>query len=890
MDEYISHIGVKRRSGRYPWGSGREWQRSLDIAAKNDKLKGDGLNEVDRASSLGMTVAQLRAQISYAKEGREILTWETVQSRLQDGKKVVEIANALDIPESTVRRYRDMPNPATNKNVKEQLTGIKNMLAKEVSEKKYLDIGAGSEIELGVKRQKLDDAIKLLESSGDYYTHVIPVRQLSSSDGRNTNVKVLTKDPDWVNVVKNKDKIRNPESWSDDGGKTFLGLNKDLVSVDSKKVKIVYKEEGGEDKDGMIELRRTKDLDLGNSKYAQVRIAVDGTHYLKGMAMHSDDLPAGKDIVFYTNKHKGTPMQKVLKELKDDPDNRFGATIKPNGQRGALNIVNEEGDWKEWTPTLSSQFLSKQPYSLIKDRVAATVEGKNLALKEIQSISNPTLKKQLLNEFADGLDGAARSLKLQSFPKTGSHVILPFPNMKANEIYAPNYKNGEKVVLLRHPHGGRFELAELTVNNKGPAKSVLKDAVDAVGIHPSVASKMSGADFDGDTVLVIPNRKGSIKTMRSLEALKNFDPNEQYGVDRVTITPKNKQTQMGIVSNLITDMTIKDAPLSDLVRAVKHSMVVIDSEKHKLDWRRSAEDNGIAALQKRYQAYTSQVEVDPKSGVKDKGSLTVTADLTKGKYHAKGASTLISLADKEVKVYSPTKDAKYAKRNADGTYTEKIGPKYVGKVNLMDLVDDAHKLSSGTNVENAYADYVNTLKKTAASVRKDAASISGATLNKEAAKKYAKEVESIKSKLNVALSNAPKERQAQILANKTYSDKLRGNDIDNEHKKKLRSQALVAARKIVGASGSKTRIKLTDEEWEAIQNDAVNKTTLERVFRYSDADALKQRALPKEAIKVSAATRGRVLNYLGNGYTQSEIAEALGISTTTINAIAKGKD
>ena len=64
----------------------------------------------------------------------------------------------------------------------------------------------------------------------------------------------------------------------------------------------------GIEKDGVIELRRgVEDLDLNGNRYAQVRILVDGTHYLKGMAVYSDDMPDGVDVVFNTNKKKGTP-------------------------------------------------------------------------------------------------------------------------------------------------------------------------------------------------------------------------------------------------------------------------------------------------------------------------------------------------------------------------------------------------------------------------------------------------------------------------------------------------------------------------------------------------------------------------------------------------------
>ena len=120
---------------------------------------------------------------------------------------------------------------------------------------------------------------------------------------------------------------------STDGGVTFNELKKP-TSIDSKRISICYGDEGGLNKDGVIEIRRgVPDLDLGNSHYAQVRILVDGTHYLKGMAMYSDDIPDGVDIVFNTNKKSGTDKMNVLKPIKDDPENPFGALIKANGTK-----------------------------------------------------------------------------------------------------------------------------------------------------------------------------------------------------------------------------------------------------------------------------------------------------------------------------------------------------------------------------------------------------------------------------------------------------------------------------------------------------------------------------------------------------------------------------
>ena len=50
------------------------------------------------------------------------------------------------------------------------------------------------------------------------------------------------------------------------------------------------------------------------------------------MAVYSDDLPPGVDVVFNTNKTKDKGKLDVLKKIKDDPDNPFGSLIKAGGQ------------------------------------------------------------------------------------------------------------------------------------------------------------------------------------------------------------------------------------------------------------------------------------------------------------------------------------------------------------------------------------------------------------------------------------------------------------------------------------------------------------------------------------------------------------------------------
>jgi hypothetical protein len=671
--------------------------------------------------------------------------------------------------------------------------------------------------------------------------------------------------------------------YSEDGGRTFLGLEP-IKSVKSDRVHIRYHEDGGSEKDGVVELRRgVEDLSLGNAKYAQVRVGVDGTHYLKGMAMYSDSIPKGYDIVYNTNKAKGTPKEKVFKEMKDDPDNPFGATVRQkhyidkNGkeQLSPLNIVNEEGDWGKWSKTLSSQMISKQTPALAKKQLGLAFDIKKEEFDEIMSLTNPAVKKKLLDSFADDCDSSAVHLKAAALPRQGAHVILPFPTMKETEVYAPNYRDGERVVLIRYPHGGIFEIPELTVNNKHKeANKTIKNAKDAIGINSKVAERLSGADFDGDTVLVIPNNNRSIKTSSPLKGLKDFDPKEKYpayeGMPR--ISSRTKQMKMGDVSNLITDMTIRKANEDEIARAVRHSMVVIDAEKHNLNYKQSYIDNGIADLKKKYQ-----------------GSAT------------SGASTLVSRASSQQrvgirkesidpetgkKIYTYTGET-YTKRTKlkDGTIKETPVLRTTTSSKMAET-DDAFKLSSGTFMEAVYATHANKLKALANDARKESVSTKYISYSPDAKKAYQPEVDSLKAKLNIALKNAPLERQAQILANSVVAAKKQANpNLEAADIKKIKGQAMAEARSRVGAK--KHQVEITDREWEAIQSGAISTNTLTQILNNTDLDRIKHLATPRTTVDLSPAKKAKAKVLLDSGYTQAEIADALGISTS---AVAKLKD
>lgn len=896
MDEFLEHYGMPRRSGRYPWGSGKEpYQHSGDFLARVEALKKEGLSEADIAKAIGLTTTQLRVQKSLAKDERRSIQVARAKSLREDGKTLDEIAQIMGFNnDSSVRSLLNAESEARMKVGK----ATADILKEAVDSKGMIDVGAGVEKELGISKEKLNQALYMLEREG-YEVYGGGVPQVTNP-GKQTNIKVLCppgtehKDIyDFENVHSLQDYI------SYDGGDTFKPSFVYPASMNSKRMKVRYAEEGGIDKDGVIELRRgVKDLDLGNSNYAQVRILVDGTHYMKGMAIYSDDLPKGVDVIFNTNKSKGTPMlgdknNTVLKLIKNDPENPFGSLIKEHGGQSyyidkdgkeKLSLINkraEEGDWGSWSDHLSSQFLSKQPLPLIKKQLNMSAADKQAEFDEICALTNPTVKKAMLKSFADDCDAAAVHLKAAALPRQKYQVILPIPSMKDTEVYAPNYKDGEQVALVRYPHGGRFEIPILTVNNrqKDAVKVIGKNPIDAIGINGKVAAQLSGADFDGDTVMVIPTGKNvKIAAEPPLKGLEGFDPKLKYGgkPEGTFKVMKNTQTEMGKVSNLITDMTLKGANQEEIAKAVRHSMVVIDAEKHKLDYKQSEIDNDIAALKKKWQ------------GSYDKD----------GKYH-EGAATLISRSSSETQVLkrkgSPIIDKKTGEQSWKEVYEEYVDPK-TGKTKVrtqkstkMAEVKDAHELSSGTAQEELYADYANRVKALANKARKEMVSTGRIQYSSAAKAKYLAECQSLEAKLNVALKNAPRERIAQVIANAEVRAKKQDNpEMSKGELKKASQQALSKARAAVDAK--RTPIKLEDREWEAIQAGAISENKLSQIINHVDSDELRQRATPRTTATISQAKIARMKAYQNSGYTTSQIAEMLGVSSSTVSKYLRGKE
>ena len=951
----LSHYGTPRHSGRYPWGSGENpYQGDAAFQKHVTSMRAKGWTNTEIAKSMNMSTSEYRAKLDIAGENVQKGRNEAIFKLIDKGYSKSKVAKMLDINESVVRYV--LKNVDNEK--RSSTRAVADILKKAIEEQKYIDVGHGVESHMHISKDKLRHAVSLLEAEG-YKVESHYQQQIGT--GKPTTIKVLTKaDVPWAEVegAKRNGTINFPNYFYEDRDYKNPHRLETPTSVSSKRVQVIYGDETvnghtGTERDGLIELRRgCEDLNLGRNHYAQVRIAVDGTHYLKGVAVYADDLPKGIDIRVNSNKPKGTPLmsdnkevETVFKRMKPDPitNNPFGASIEQDdknlrytqvhytGKDGkehlsALNIVNEQGTWDDWSRNLPAQFLSKQTVPLAKRQLSLDAKMRKDDLQEIMSISNPTVKKNLLNSFADNCDSAACHLKAASMPRQSTHLIIPFPDMKEDEIYAPNYKSGERVVLIRFPHAGRFELVELKVNNKyEPARKTIgtggDDGVinDAVGIHPKSAEKLSGADFDGDTVIVIPNNNGYIKTHTPLKELDNFadilrvrykrDPKEEPR----HMTAQEKGMQMGLVSNLITDMTIKGAPASEIARAVKYSMVVIDAEKHDLDFRRAFRDNNIQQLYIKWQGKPGgggSTIISRASGEQDvpyrkAGERRIDPETGKLKVFYVDPKTGDKLYTQTGRTYSRPKTV--ARKGPDGKpiLDPKTGlyikdpvldengkpvwekaPSMIKSQKMYEHKDAAELYSNPTNpfpMEKVYGEYANEMKDLARKARLAALSIKADKRNPAASKLYETEVKELTDALAKAQENAPLERKAQMLAGKFFNMKKADNPelaYDKDKRKKVNAQCLEEARYRVGAK--KNSIVITDRQWEAIQAGAVSSQRLEEILKNTDIDALKKRALPKTPKGIAPGKLATAKLKLDRGYSSEEVARSLGVSVSTL--------
>lgn len=993
-EDYLMHFGVAHDenppgpgSGRYPFGSGdRALQRAWDLDTRYKKLKNAGMSETEIARALGfwqldkngnpvkdsngepkVSTSRLRAEKTMAKNYirqkgyvKEIEKYDSMIDP-DTGKPYtnLKIAKLLGINESSVRNYRNSDQASVNASKPEQAAAE---LKKLCDEKGFIDVGRGAELALGVSPEGLKVSLEMLKKEG-YQVGTVWIDQVGGQMGNKTIINVLyPPDATYEDVYKNRDKIKPVENPDGDSTLTSLGM-RDPVRVAADRVEVIYKNEGGVAKDGTVEIRPgVDDLSLGNAKYAQVRIAVEGDKYIKGMAFYNPDLPDGIDIRVNSNKMTWDDALKDMKKVKDkdgnvigvDTENPFGATVYQSEYKdkdgesrlSAINIVGDvygvdqhkEGAWDEWSRNLPAQFLSKQSEPLIKQQLKLKVQEKQQEYDEIMALNNPVVKKQLLKDFADGCDSAAVDLKAAPLPGQRVQVILPLKSISDNEIYAPNYETGTTVALIRYPHTGPFEIPIVKVNNTNQeAQKFMKDAKDAVGMNAKTAQILSGADFDGDTVTVIPmtrknsqgefertvNIKGLGNGQEKLPGLDTFDPDIWSAKDaNGNIKPgvklmdkRTKGIEMGVVSNLITDMSLKGCDNPDeLARAVKYSMVVIDAEKHKYDYKAAEKYYNIKELKEKYQSnengshgvstivsraksqvngieqrqawVPSKKTIDPETGEKIYSLAPNRFYKTKKQVYVTDPQTGKKVVD-HVEI---VKDKNGKERKKNVYKTEWVEEEKVRKIKSTKMAEfkDARELLSDnpSNKELLYADFANKMKSMANQARKDWLDVEPLVMKPEAKKQYAAEVASLNKKYVDALKNAPRERQAQILATQIINSRLQENpNLDKDEIKRLKGQALIGARARTGAQ--KQRIEFTEKEWEAINAGAVSETRLTKLLQNADPDNYKALATPRTTV-LAASTVSRIQGMLDAGWTREDIVQAGYASMETIKRVQSG--
>lgn len=955
--------GTPRHSGRYPWGSGKNPQRSTNfyrrVGELREQYRKEGMSaaaaETLIAKGLGMSTTDYRKRLSNAR-AEERQRREGIVRKIYDenpGISKTEISRMTGLPEATVRSLlneKRAANSRVNQETAEQLKAF-------VDKAKYVDIGTGSELALGCTASRLGNAVALLKEQG-YQEGKIWVEQMGSDGHQRTSIKVLySPDVDYQEVYNNRAKIRSLENidriQNTDG--TWEPSPMEITPIDMKRVYIRYPSEGGAERDGTIELRRgVDDISIGKARYAQCRIAVDdeeggpGKYFLKGVAVYRDDIPPGYDIVFNTSKPDGSDISKVLKPLKtEDPSNPFGASIKTADQLDAtgliqkyytdkdgktkvspINVVNEEGSWQTWTKSLPSQMLSKQSTTLVEKQLTLAATQKAQEFAEIMSMTNPTVKKKMLETFSEECDAAAVDLKAAALPRQSTKLILPCNSLKPDECYAPTYPDGAKLALIRYPHQYTGEIPIVTVNNKNKeGRDLISNAPDAIGIHHLAAERLSGADFDGDTVTAIPlSDRVKIRSTKPLKELEGFDPKKAYpaypGMQKVGPDGDGfrKGMEMGKSTNLLCDMTLKGAPDDEIARAVKYAQVVIDAEKHQLDWKGCYEDCGIAALKKKWQdngdghTGASTIISRAKSPVNDIPMRKARTGISKLNTDPETGEKIDRLEDESKRFYdeyAPVKlkgsNGRYLKDdNGDYIYKTDSNGKIVkeptGKIlertsksTRMAEAKDAYSLTSGGSRENPgnvkealYAEYANTMKNMANQARKAYLDTPNLKRDPEAAKEYSAEVASLDGKLKEAQKNAPRERQAQLLANEIYKARKQANpdkDGDKEWAGKAKAQALSVAREQVGAK--KKHISITEKEWEAIQHGAITDSKLRSILNNTKTEEVKKLAMPKASPSVSSAKQSTAKAMYASGYTQQEIADKLGISQASVSSLVK---
>ena len=178
--EVLEHYGMPRRSGRYPWGSGDEpYQHSRDFLGRVEEMRKSGFTYTDSetgkrytgdnaiAKSLGYSSTDFRTVYAIAKDARrtdDVATAKRLKEK--EGMNVSEIGRKMGINESSVRSLLNSDRESRMKQARDTADFLKERV--DSSRHGMIDVGNGVEKELRISKEKLDQALFMLQAEGHY--------------------------------------------------------------------------------------------------------------------------------------------------------------------------------------------------------------------------------------------------------------------------------------------------------------------------------------------------------------------------------------------------------------------------------------------------------------------------------------------------------------------------------------------------------------------------------------------------------------------------------------------------------------------------------------------------------------------------------------------------
>ena len=138
-EEFLEHYGMPRRSGRYPYGSGKDpYQRTGDFLGRIEELKKKGWTETTEniKKEFGMTSSQYRKEKSICNDERRMLRVATARALQKDGLNNSQIGKQMGVRESTVRSWFNEESESKMKKCKETADFLKKRLEELILRRK----------------------------------------------------------------------------------------------------------------------------------------------------------------------------------------------------------------------------------------------------------------------------------------------------------------------------------------------------------------------------------------------------------------------------------------------------------------------------------------------------------------------------------------------------------------------------------------------------------------------------------------------------------------------------------------------------------------------------------------------------------------------------------